>query len=44
MDIRATSDSGKPLVATEPNSAHAGIYRAIATRVADKLKQAAPAR
>jgi ATP-binding protein involved in chromosome partitioning len=38
MAIRATSDSGAPLVATEPNSEHAGIYRAIAARVAEKLK------
>ncbi len=38
MSIRATSDSGAPLVATEPQSEHAGIYRAIAARVAEKLK------
>jgi ATP-binding protein involved in chromosome partitioning len=38
MSIRATSDSGAPLVATEPQSEHAGIYRAIAERVAEKLK------
>jgi len=38
MSIRATSDSGAPLVATEPQSEHAEIYRAIAARVAEKLK------
>ncbi len=38
MSIRATSDSGAPLVATEPQSEHAAIYRAIAARVAEKLK------
>jgi ATP-binding protein involved in chromosome partitioning len=38
MAIRATSDSGTPLVATEPNSEHAAIYRAIAAKVAEKLK------
>ena len=43
MSIRATSDSGAPLVATEPNSEHAEIYRAIAARVAEKLKPRAAA-
>jgi ATP-binding protein involved in chromosome partitioning len=43
MDIRATSDAGTPLVATEPRSEHAEIYRAIAARVAEKLKPGAPA-
>jgi ATP-binding protein involved in chromosome partitioning len=38
MAIRATSDSGTPLVASEPKSEHAEIYRAIAARIADKLK------
>jgi ATP-binding protein involved in chromosome partitioning len=43
MAIRATSDSGTPLVASEPKSEHAEIYRAIAARVADKLKPRAVA-
>jgi ATP-binding protein involved in chromosome partitioning len=43
MSIRATSDSGAPLVATEPQSEHAEIYRAIAARVAEKLKPRAAA-
>ncbi len=43
MSIRATSDSGAPLVATEPQSEHADIYRAIAARVAEKLKPRAAA-
>ena len=41
MDIRATSDSGTPLVHSAPDSEHARIYRAIATRVAERLKQSA---
>ncbi|MCB1436319.1 MAG: iron-sulfur cluster carrier protein ApbC [Rhodobiaceae bacterium] len=32
MRIRETSDSGKPVVATEPDSAYARIYRDIATK------------
>jgi ATP-binding protein involved in chromosome partitioning len=38
MDIRATSDAGTPLVESEPNSVHAGIYRAIASAIKDRLK------
>ena len=30
MEIRSRSDSGQPIVATNPDSAHAGIYRTIA--------------
>ncbi|HEY8581237.1 MAG TPA: P-loop NTPase, partial [Beijerinckiaceae bacterium] len=33
MDIRATSDEGRPVVATQPDSPHAKAYRAIAERV-----------
>ncbi len=33
MVIRETSDSGRPVVATDPGSAHAKIYREIAARV-----------
>ncbi|BAM88948.1 putative ATPase of the MinD/MRP superfamily [Bradyrhizobium oligotrophicum S58] len=40
MDIRATSDAGKPLVESEPNGPHAAIYRAIASSVRDQLKEA----
>ena len=32
MDIRATSDSGKPITATAPDGIHAGIYRDIAAK------------
>lgn len=32
MDIRATSDSGQPVVASAPDSAHTEIYRAIAEK------------
>jgi ATP-binding protein involved in chromosome partitioning len=42
MDIRATSDAGTPLVESEPKSAHADIYRAIAALVRDRLRIATP--
>jgi ATP-binding protein involved in chromosome partitioning len=42
MDIRATSDAGTPLVESEPKSAHADIYRAIASLVRDRLRIATP--
>jgi ATP-binding protein involved in chromosome partitioning len=37
MAIRATSDSGNPVVASEPDGPHAAIYRAIAAKVRDRL-------
>jgi ATP-binding protein involved in chromosome partitioning len=37
MDIRETSDSGRPVVATDPDGPHAKVYREIATRVRDAL-------
>jgi ATP-binding protein involved in chromosome partitioning len=37
MAIRETSDAGRPVVATEPDGAHAKTYREIAARVRDKL-------
>jgi ATP-binding protein involved in chromosome partitioning len=43
MDIREKSDAGLPVVATEPDSPHAKIYREIAARVRDQLKSAARA-
>jgi ATP-binding protein involved in chromosome partitioning len=33
LDIRLTSDAGTPIVAAEPNGAHAKVYRDIATKV-----------
>jgi ATP-binding protein involved in chromosome partitioning len=33
MEIRATSDAGKPVTATQPDSVHAQIYREIAAKV-----------
>ena len=33
MDIRATSDSGQPIVVTAPDSEHAKVYRDLASRV-----------
>jgi ATP-binding protein involved in chromosome partitioning len=38
MTIREKSDSGLPVVATEPDGEHAKIYRDIAMRVRDALK------
>jgi ATP-binding protein involved in chromosome partitioning len=38
MSIREKSDSGLPLVATEPDGEHAKIYREIASRVLAQLK------
>jgi ATP-binding protein involved in chromosome partitioning len=35
--IRETSDSGHPIVVSDPESAHAKVYRAIAERVWEKL-------
>ncbi|MBC7581000.1 MAG: iron-sulfur cluster carrier protein ApbC [Tardiphaga sp.] len=37
MSIRAMSDAGTPVVASEPDSPHAAIYRAIAALVRDQL-------
>jgi ATP-binding protein involved in chromosome partitioning len=38
MVIRETSDSGRPVVATDPDSAHAAAYRAIAMKIRDQLR------
>ena len=38
MAIRTTSDSGNPVVASEPDGPHAAIYRAIGAKVRDQLK------
>jgi ATP-binding protein involved in chromosome partitioning len=43
MTIREKSDSGLPVVATEPDGEHAKIYREIAARVLDQLKSGADA-
>lgn len=37
MSIRAMSDAGTPVVASEPDGPHAAIYRAIAAKVRDQL-------
>ncbi|MSO75346.1 MAG: iron-sulfur cluster carrier protein ApbC [Alphaproteobacteria bacterium] len=39
MDIRETSDSGRPIVASEPASPHAQAYRRIAQRVWEKASE-----
>jgi ATP-binding protein involved in chromosome partitioning len=40
MSIRATSDSGTPVVDSEPDGPHAAIYRAIGAKVRDQLQGA----
>jgi ATP-binding protein involved in chromosome partitioning len=40
MSIRTTSDSGTPVVESEPNGSHAAIYRAIGAKVRDQLQGA----
>jgi ATP-binding protein involved in chromosome partitioning len=37
MSIRVTSDSGTPVVESEPDGPHAAIYRAIGAKVRDQL-------
>jgi ATP-binding protein involved in chromosome partitioning len=37
LSIRETSDAGRPVVATDPDGAHAAIFRAVAERVRDGL-------
>jgi len=37
MDIRETSDSGKPIMVSAPDGVHADAYRAIAGNVVDQL-------
>ena len=37
MAIRETSDGGHPIVVSDPDSQHAKVYRAIATRIWEKL-------
>jgi ATP-binding protein involved in chromosome partitioning len=41
MAIREKSDSGLPVVATEPDSPHTQIYRAIASKVFEQVKAGA---
>ena len=40
MDIRATSDDGKPIVAAQPESLHAQIYRDLANRMWSEIQAA----
>jgi ATP-binding protein involved in chromosome partitioning len=37
LDIRVTSDSGQPIVASQPDGPHAQVYRNIAGRVWKQL-------
>ncbi len=41
IDIRTTSDGGRPIVVSDPESPHAAVYREIAARVWQKLSGAA---
>jgi ATP-binding protein involved in chromosome partitioning len=43
ISIRTTSDSGNPVVESEPAGPHAAIYREIAAKVRDQLKGAVAA-
>ena len=38
MSIRVTSDSGTPVVESEPDGPHAAIYRAIGAKIRDQLQ------
>ena len=44
MEIRETSDSGRPVVISDPDGLHAGIYKDVAAKVWDELerRRAAP--
>ena len=44
MDIRATSDLGQPVVATDPDGPHAKIYREIARKAWAEVEKARDAR
>lgn len=44
MSIRETSDSGLPIVATQPDSPHSAAYRVIAANVRDQLGAGGPAK
>lgn len=38
IDIRTSSDAGRPVTALEPNGTHAQVYRRLAQRVAEQLE------
>ena len=38
MDVRESSDAGKPVVVSDPDGAQAQVYRAIAAKVWDRVK------
>jgi ATP-binding protein involved in chromosome partitioning len=39
MDIRATSDAGTPITASQPDSPHAEIYKNMAKKIIDRLPE-----
>jgi ATP-binding protein involved in chromosome partitioning len=41
LSIRTSSDAGTPIVDSEPDGAHAGIYREIGSKIRDRLAAAA---
>ena len=43
MPIRETSDAGHPITVSQPDSPHAGAYRAIAEEITEKLNAGAGA-
>jgi ATP-binding protein involved in chromosome partitioning len=44
MEIRETSDAGRPVVATDPDGPHAKAFRAIAAKVRDAIGGGSPGR
>ncbi len=44
LDIRETSDTGRPIVVSKPDSEHARAYRGVADKVWDKIGEAQAAR
>ena len=44
LDIRETSDAGRPIVVSKPDSEHAKAYRAVADKVWEKIGEAKAAR
>ncbi len=44
LDIRETSDAGRPIVVSKPDSEHAKAYRAVADKVWEKVGEAKAAR
>ena len=39
MDVRESSDAGRPVVVSDPNGAQATVYRAIAAKVIERIRE-----